>query len=353
MRTVSPLVLVASAAGVAVFAHVQDEYDASGPPPARPVAEREAQPIVPAVSPEPRRSFAPQSPQFAAASSESDSTSANGKGEGADRFAPAPASSMPVPAKRAAPSTWTTVVTADPGALPKSRAKPQRDEDVARYERARDLQRELKRAGCYYGEIDGDWGPGSRRAMAEFADRVNATLPIEVPDVVLLALVQAHAGQVCGRTCPAGQGLDGDGRCLPRAVLAQGEKKAGERTKRAETIERERKAALERLARAAERAHTAGQPAPGAKLATAPPPPLPGRMSVGTGSGRIAPAGDQPGLETMDAREASVTEPDPVAAPKRPKRSRAAQKPRYAERAAPRPQRTLIYNLFQRIERVN
>jgi hypothetical protein len=78
--------------------------------------------------------------------------------------------------------------------------------------------------------------------------------------------------------------------------------------------------------------------------------------SPATGSGRIAPAeptGDQSGLEALDAREASVAEPDPVAAPKRPKRSRAAQKPRYAERAAPRPQRTLIYNLFQRIERVN
>src|SRR6516164_9188371 len=29
----------------------------------------------------------------------------------------------------------------------------------------RDLQRELKRIGCYNGEIDGHWGTGSRLAM--------------------------------------------------------------------------------------------------------------------------------------------------------------------------------------------
>ena len=105
MRTVSPLVVVASAAGVAVFVHVQQQSDGISVPPPRPVAEREAQPIVPAVSPEPRRTFAAQSPHFAALSQE-DGPSANGKGDGQARAAAAPvAASAPVPAKRAAPST--------------------------------------------------------------------------------------------------------------------------------------------------------------------------------------------------------------------------------------------------------
>jgi hypothetical protein len=375
----SPLVLVASAVGVGLFVLIQPEHDVSEPTAAgRPLADREAQPIVPAVSPELRRTFAPPT-QFAAPSAEAEGgPAANGKADGAAPLAVSPgAASPPVPAKRSAPSTWTTVVTANPGAAARTRPAPHADAGAARYELARDLQRELKRAGCYYGEIDGDWGPGSKRAMTEFADRVNAALPIEEPDVVLLALLQAHAGQVCGRACPAGQGLDADGRCLPHAILARADRKPGDRQKRVEIIERERKAALERLARSAERSSGAGQAAP--RGDPAPPAPLPGRMSVGapeagvgagaappvTGSGRgpIAPSeetSDGPssdpggGPEAMTAREASVSGPDAVAAPKRPKRARAAQQPpRYAERAPARQQRTLIYNLFQRIDRAN
>jgi hypothetical protein len=377
MRTMSPLVLVASAVGVGLFTLLQPEHDVSEPPAAgRPLADREAQPIVPAVSPELRRTFAPQA-QFAAPSAEADGhAAANGKGDGGVPLAVSSgAASPPVPAKRGAPSTWTTVVTANPGAAARARPSPHADAGTARYELARDLQRELKRAGCYYSEIDGDWGPGSKRAMTEFADRVNAALPIEEPDVVLLALLQAHAGQVCGRACPAGQGLDANGRCLPHAILARAERKPADRQKRVETIERERKAALERLARAAERGTGAGQPAQGG--VPTPPAPLPGRMSVGapeagagagapvtgSGLGGIAPSEETSdgvpsdpggGLGAMTAREASVIGPDAMAAPKRPKRARAAQKPpRYAERAPARQQRTLIYNLFQRIDRVN
>src|SRR5262245_38362033 len=57
---------------------------------------------------------------------------------------------------------------------------------------ARALQRELKRIGCYNGEISGAWTTSSRMAMKTFLERVNATLPIDSPDPVLLSLVQGH-----------------------------------------------------------------------------------------------------------------------------------------------------------------
>jgi hypothetical protein len=82
------------------------------------------------------------------------------------------------------------------------------------------MQRELKRVGCYSHEINGEWTPGTRGAMKDFTDRVNAVLPLEAPDAVLLALLQNHDEIVCGNACPAGQSLAKDNRCLPSALLA-------------------------------------------------------------------------------------------------------------------------------------
>ena len=61
----------------------------------------------------------------------------------------------------------------------------------------RQLQSELKRAGCYDGEISGVWTPRTREAMKAFTTRVNATLPVDKPDHVLLALLQGHQGVAC------------------------------------------------------------------------------------------------------------------------------------------------------------
>ena len=62
---------------------------------------------------------------------------------------------------------------------------------------ARQLQSELRRVGCYDGEISGVWTPRTREAMKAFTDRVNATLPVDKPDHILLALVQGHHGVAC------------------------------------------------------------------------------------------------------------------------------------------------------------
>ncbi len=92
---------------------------------------------------------------------------------------------------------------------------------------ARQLQTELKRVGCYDGEVNGAWTTSTRMAMKAFTDRVNAKLPIDKPDHILLTLVQGHRQTVCGATCPAGQALQGDGRCVPDAILAKAAKSPG------------------------------------------------------------------------------------------------------------------------------
>lgn len=86
---------------------------------------------------------------------------------------------------------------------------------------ARALQGELKRVGCYAGDINGVWTPTSKRAMKAFTERVNATLPIEKPDYVLLTLVQNQVDTVCGAACPTGQLQTPEGRCSPAAIVAQ------------------------------------------------------------------------------------------------------------------------------------
>jgi hypothetical protein len=83
---------------------------------------------------------------------------------------------------------------------------------------ARELQVELKRVGCYDGEINGIWTTSSRAAMKAFTERVNATLPIDAPDYILLSLVQGHQQKACGTSCPPGQVSAEEGRCVPNAV---------------------------------------------------------------------------------------------------------------------------------------
>jgi hypothetical protein len=85
----------------------------------------------------------------------------------------------------------------------------------------RQLQRELKRVGCYSGEISGVWTTSSRMAMKSFTDSVNASLPIDNPDPVLLSLVQGHQSNACAAQCPGGQTVAENGRCLPTAALAK------------------------------------------------------------------------------------------------------------------------------------
>jgi hypothetical protein len=89
---------------------------------------------------------------------------------------------------------------------------------------ARELQRELKRVGCYNGEVSGARTTSSRLAMKTFLERVNAALPIDKPDPVLLSLVQGHRERACGVACPPGHTAQAGGACVPSAIAGDAAK---------------------------------------------------------------------------------------------------------------------------------
>jgi peptidoglycan hydrolase-like protein with peptidoglycan-binding domain len=86
---------------------------------------------------------------------------------------------------------------------------------------ARQLQSELKRVGCYDGDVHGVWSKSTRAAMKAFTERVNARLPVDKPDHILLALLQGHQGRACAVACGEGQVPHADGRCIAEATVAK------------------------------------------------------------------------------------------------------------------------------------
>jgi hypothetical protein len=128
-----------------------------------------------------------------------------------------------IPGKATAESPPAPLLVAPPQIITRNAtAQTSRPGDAeARATLARDIQRELKRVGCYEGEVSGEWNTGTRRAMKTFVDRVNAALPTEEPDHILRTMVQGHPGHACGKSCPSGQTAASDGRCLPAAIVAQ------------------------------------------------------------------------------------------------------------------------------------
>lgn len=109
----------------------------------------------------------------------------------------------------------------------------------ARYQDAvsvtRAVQRELKRAGCYSGPINGVWSSSTRAAMGEFTARVNARLPVDRADPVLLALLETHNKISCTGDCSMGA-AEG---CTQRASLPRekSDVASAERRKRDEARE--------------------------------------------------------------------------------------------------------------------
>ena len=64
----------------------------------------------------------------------------------------------------------------------------------------RALQRELKRVGCYTGNIDGAWGPVSRYAAVMFAQSVDLALTPDKPYEIILARSRQSVGPACHDT---------------------------------------------------------------------------------------------------------------------------------------------------------
>ena len=59
------------------------------------------------------------------------------------------------------------------------------------------VQTELQRVGCYRMSIDGDWGPGSRRALGDYLTRSDQTATGQEPTPEILLMVQASTGEIC------------------------------------------------------------------------------------------------------------------------------------------------------------
>jgi hypothetical protein len=89
-------------------------------------------------------------------------------------------------------------VTRTRAALPVLPAPAPRDMDSL----VREIQRQLIRVGCYHGEVSGKWSAQSRLAMQAFTEQVNAKLPLDRPDQILLRLIEGHQGRACGARPP-------------------------------------------------------------------------------------------------------------------------------------------------------
>jgi hypothetical protein len=154
--------------------------------------------------------------------------------------------------------------------------------------------------------------------MKAFTDRVNATLPTDEPDSILLTLVQAYQDKVCGRPCPAGQGLSDAGRCVPNAILAR------TNTKKA-------------------------VPVAAAPPAEKPTPAITGWSTTTTAAASTPPTGTAPTQGRMALAGPATPEatPTPAAAPPRAPEKRT---PRVVERG---PSESWARNLFRRQESLN
>ena len=196
---------------------------------------------------------------------------------------PVPAQQIRVPAPEAAASR--TLPRAASAA--NSSALQLSDEN-----RAKALQKELKRVGCYSGDVNGDWNPMSRKALSAFLQRLNAVLPTEEPDIILLTLVQGQTKAVCTTGCKAGQSMTDGGRCVPGAVPAQEASKPalqGDRVLEATVVQTPQISTPpwsavnsgKIQARANDIVLAPWAPAPTLPLASQTAPPLSGRMTIG------------------------------------------------------------------------
>ncbi len=135
-----------------------------------------------------------------------------------------PAVTTPATAQPVSGATWKSVVVREAEPIYQQALVQERAVSATRDTLARDIQTELRRVGCYVGEIDGVWGGGSKRAVLIFMDRINASLPTHDPDVFILSLLKAQADPVCGESCPQGQSFTANGRCVPTTLVAYGGK---------------------------------------------------------------------------------------------------------------------------------
>jgi peptidoglycan hydrolase-like protein with peptidoglycan-binding domain len=230
-------------------------------------------------------------------------------GSAADATPPAKAPEVRVAATTEKASQPSAVRVEDtPSRLPVEQSKPMGAPPLTGEGLTRELQRQLRHAGCYGGSVTGVWSPSVRRAMKAFTDRANAALPVDQPDQILLALLQSNPQVTCGPSCPAGQAAANDGRCLPKALIAGSKKQPPEPPQAAPVAP----------------AKTPGIPAPAAGTVASKPPAAPAAPPAGRMS--LAGPRSEPALDA----KAQAKDPSVGQRPRRATR-RLQRPPRYAE----------------------
>lgn len=80
---------------------------------------------------------------------------------------------------------------------------------------ARDLQGELKRLGCLSGEVDGEWGDGSKKALKDFARHAKLSVASDEPTTAVLDVAAAMQERACPLVCSGDQRVVA-GRCVAK-----------------------------------------------------------------------------------------------------------------------------------------
>jgi peptidoglycan hydrolase-like protein with peptidoglycan-binding domain len=76
---------------------------------------------------------------------------------------------------------------------------------------AQDMQRELKRVGCFSGRVDGSWGAQSRKAVERFNEAAKLELQAESPNSQDVPKVKNFPGIVCEQVASQGNGPKSSG----------------------------------------------------------------------------------------------------------------------------------------------
>jgi peptidoglycan hydrolase-like protein with peptidoglycan-binding domain len=85
--------------------------------------------------------------------------------------------------------------------------------DIAPDELVRRLQTELKRVGCYFGEVDGTWGASSRGAVEAFVRTTGLTLKSAEPSAEVVNAVASQLVRICPLKCAPSE-IEQGGKCV-------------------------------------------------------------------------------------------------------------------------------------------
>lgn len=141
------------------------------------------------------------------------------------RAAPAAEATRSLAVSEGAEPRLEIAVAMVPAGAPGTEVVPVVAPEVRRAEFTIEIQRELRRVGCYNGPINGNWGIATRRAVRKLVRSLEAELETDVPDGRLLVLIARQDDRVCGRACISGLKPDAKGRCVEADRVASTEER--------------------------------------------------------------------------------------------------------------------------------